>query len=200
MPKITALPEVATPADDDLLAVVDDSTTTTRRLTFANLRVWLQSLVDFVTTPMITDKAVTGDKMGEPIAFKAYGTTAQTPTAATWTKVNLDVVPYDYGGNFDNTTMKFTAPYDGIYNFAWKVGTSSSNQRIISRLYKNTTVETLRGNDIDTIQRSSNGSGDVLLSAGETIELNVYTDTGAALVTTLYYGRFLTGHLVGRLD
>lgn len=62
MPKITGLPELATPADDDLLAVVDDTDTTTKRFTFANLKAWLQSLTNFVTTSMITDNAVTSDK------------------------------------------------------------------------------------------------------------------------------------------
>lgn len=63
MPKISGLPPIANPADDDVLAIVDDDTTTTKKWSLANVKVWLQAQIDLITTSMITDEAVTAAKI-----------------------------------------------------------------------------------------------------------------------------------------
>lgn len=62
MPKISGLPVLSSPADDDEIAVVDDSAATTKKLTLAGFVAWLQSKIAWITTAMIADSAVTPDK------------------------------------------------------------------------------------------------------------------------------------------
>lgn len=57
--------------------------------------------------------------------FFAAGLAADYAVTTTYTTVPLeDNVggAFDYGGNFDNTTHKFTIPYDGWYHFQFAVG------------------------------------------------------------------------------
>lgn len=62
MPRISELPNLTSLADDDDLVIRDNSTSTTKKFSLSTLVSWLQSLSDFVTTSMITDKAVTTRK------------------------------------------------------------------------------------------------------------------------------------------
>lgn len=53
MPKISGLPVLSSPADDDEIAVVDDSAATTKKLTLGNLLVWLQNKLAWITPNML---------------------------------------------------------------------------------------------------------------------------------------------------
>jgi hypothetical protein len=54
MPKISGLPVLSNPADDDELAVVDDSAATTKKLTLSGFKTWLQTLLAWVTPDMLS--------------------------------------------------------------------------------------------------------------------------------------------------
>jgi hypothetical protein len=61
-----------------------------------------------------------------PYKFSAYPSGNLTVTASTWTKIQLNTKAFDTGNNYDNTTnYQFTAPVNGYYMFAGKVGSGS---------------------------------------------------------------------------
>lgn len=70
MPRITALPALTTPANDDLLAIVDTSGAVTTKITRQNFLKGSALPTDTVTTASIADGAVTNAKLatgaGEP--------------------------------------------------------------------------------------------------------------------------------------
>lgn len=64
MPKISALPPLATAADDDEAPIVDTSVTTTKKWTLALLKTYLQSAVAWINTAaMLATNVVTGSKL-----------------------------------------------------------------------------------------------------------------------------------------
>lgn len=54
MPKISGLPTLSSPADDDEIAVVDDSAATTKKLTLAGLLAWLQTKLAWILPDMLS--------------------------------------------------------------------------------------------------------------------------------------------------
>lgn len=99
MPKISGLPPIANPADDDVLAIVDDDATTTKKWSLANVKIWLQGLTDLITTSMITDRAVTASKidyttnpMGQ-MTYSSFGVSGgQVIAVTTATDLIFDVL------------------------------------------------------------------------------------------------------------
>lgn len=53
MPKISGLPTLSNPADDDEIAVVDDSAATTKKLTLAGFLAWLQTKLAWILPDML---------------------------------------------------------------------------------------------------------------------------------------------------
>jgi len=51
----------------------------------------------------------------------AYRSTAQSFLASTWTKINLNAVRYNIGGNFNTSNGRFTAPVTGLYLYSYTV-------------------------------------------------------------------------------
>lgn len=112
--KITDLTALTTAATNDLLEIVDVSAGGNKKITVANLL----NTADSVTSTSIVDKAVIGQKLGQPIAFAAYLGASQNITNSTKTTMQFNTEYYDYGDNYDHTTYTFTAPYDGVYQFS----------------------------------------------------------------------------------
>jgi len=61
--KITALPPETSPAGDNPLPSVNTAAGQTRKTTFTVFKDWLQSLVGWVTTPMVADGAIDNTKL-----------------------------------------------------------------------------------------------------------------------------------------
>lgn len=59
--------------------------------------------------------AVTLATLGNGPAFSAYLSTNQTPTNATYTKVQINTESYDTNGCFDTTLYRFTPTVAGYY-------------------------------------------------------------------------------------
>lgn len=106
MPKISGLPPIASPDGDDEMPIVDDSATTTKKFTLTQLKTWLQSLVEWITTAMITDEAVTPAKL-EPVN-DLHGASAGTFTAP---KIQCGQVSADGSGAL--TTVTFPEAFSG---------------------------------------------------------------------------------------
>lgn len=126
-------------------------------------------------------------KVYNPYKFKAYRTSAQTPGAATFTKVQNNVEAYDTGSNYDNATnYRFAAPVAGFYQFwARSSITGAAGGRYVQCLYKNGTIYS-RGDD--TSHASNPIGGPVVdliqLSASDYVEYYVYSQNATAMEAT----------------
>lgn len=84
-------------------AKIADSNVTTAKIADSN-----------VTTAKIADSNVTTAKMGSRDGFFAT-VASQTFTSGVTAIVQCGTELYDEGGNYDNTTYKYTVPYDGYF-------------------------------------------------------------------------------------
>lgn len=62
----------------------------------------------------MTQTKVTPSDIYNPVKFNAYLSTTATPSAGTWTKVNLNSTLFDTSSNFNTSTFKFIAPVAGF--------------------------------------------------------------------------------------
>lgn len=74
MVKITALPPMASPDGADQAPVVDDSVSTTKKITLTQMKAWLQTFTDFITSAMLPAGA-TIQSTGTQYSASATGTT-----------------------------------------------------------------------------------------------------------------------------
>lgn len=84
MPKISALPPMTTPSDDDEVPVVDDSAATTKKFTLTLLKTYLQALVGWISTAMLADASSTAVKRSQVVKS---GTFAAATLGTTGNKV-----------------------------------------------------------------------------------------------------------------
>lgn len=195
MPKISALPPMTTADAADEAPIVDTSATTTKKWTLTLLKTYLQSLTAWVTSTMLVgiDKSLlTTDS--NPYKFKAYRNAALT-TAVGYQKIVLDTELFDTNNNF--ATGTFTAPVSGFYQFNFQATISilATSNDTVAALYKNGVVETW-GMEIES-QGGTGGADLIQLTAGDTIELWLYTQAASALIATKM-GTRLSGNLVCR--
>jgi len=137
------------------------------------------------------------------ISFRAHSIVNQSITSGG--TVNFEVVDYDNGSVYNNTTNKFTAPQDGTYKFnaIVTVDALSDGKFMQARLLKNTAVILANGT------RVPNGTGvaasvrsvavdQVELLQGDTVYVLLSHDEGANLNTSeSLYNVAFSGHLVG---
>jgi hypothetical protein len=120
-------------------------------------------------------------------AFSAYLNTAQTITASTFTKVQINTEEFDTNSNYDNATnYRFTPTVAGYYqvNGSIRYDASTTPTRAIIGIYKNG-AEFKRGNDL------GNNSTQAIVSTlvyfnGSTdyIELWAYISAVTAIIGT----------------
>ena len=68
--------------------------------------------------PAISGAALTG-VIPAACAFKAHDATGGYANLSAGTVLPMQTEQFDIGGNYDNSTYKFTAPFAGIYMFCW---------------------------------------------------------------------------------
>ena len=116
--------------------------------------------------------------------FKAIRTSAQTPSASAFTKVQVNVESYDTGSNYDAVTnFRFVAPVAGFYFFIARCSIAgAANGRLLQCLYKNGAILS-RGSDIS---HGSNSIGGVVvdqvqLAANDYVEYYIYSVNATAM-------------------
>lgn len=158
-----------------------------------------------VTTAKVTDKAISGEKMGLIVGFRAFRTAAQSISTGTTTRINFDTESFDYGNNYNHTSgYQFTAPYSGIYSFTASTGlTDVADTRV--------TQVSINVNDAQaSAQRifSANSVNDpmvsvtavVRLNQGDLVDARILHDHGSDRnVFTGFGGSVFSGYLIGRI-
>ena len=81
----------------------------------------------------------------EGVACRAFlSANQENITSSAWVKVNLNLVDYDLGKNFDTSLYKFTVPVTGLYHIIGQVYFSSSgvqaDKRYLVGIYKNGSI------------------------------------------------------------
>lgn len=142
----------ATPADADEFPLIDSAASYgLKKFTWSNIKAALASVFMSIVTPGASGNVLTSDGTnwtstaptgaGGP-AFSAYQSSAQTPSANTWSKVSLQSKDFDTANKFDNTTnFRFTPDKPGYYqvNAAVAIG-ASSGLYLQPAIYKNGAV------------------------------------------------------------
>lgn len=124
-------------------------------------------------------------------AFSAYQSSAQSVTAATYTKVNLQTEEFDTDNCFDNATnYRFQPTVAGYYQFDASVSSATTNQ-VMPVLYKNG-VASKYGATTPTASSIGNigsVSGLIYLNgSSDYVELYVYLASTSNLTAGLYTG------------
>jgi len=135
--------------------------------------------------------------------FQASITSSTTVDfSATNTIVNFDYKNIDVGGDYDETTYKFTAPVDGIYQFHAHLRADSVSSTTYSYIFfgKNGATPSgsldIVGNGISTNYQSYSVTDILSLTAGDTI--GVYGIFQSDTSVTLYPGQStFSGFLIG---
>ena len=139
------------------------------------------------------------------VSFKAYLSSNVNPSKGTNITVPYNVEEYDTQGNFSTSTYKFTAPVAGKYLFTVNFNAYSLDDTAYLRLMLLINASTIRtlfllqnmptGNTGDI---NISGSDILNLSAGNTVEVRVYTDGSGTfgLSQDLIWNSF-SGHLLG---
>ena len=128
---------------------------------------------------------------GNMPAFSAYQSSAQTISAATYTKVQFQTKEFDTNNNFDSTTnYRFTPTVAGYYQLSG--GTNAGGQATAYQIiiYKNGSTFKFLAN---TTAVNAGIYGSVLVFAnGSTdyFELYVYSGTSATLTAANYLTYF----------
>ena len=138
-------------------------------------------------------------KISNPHKFSVYRDSTQIVAASTFTKIQLSGEDFDTNNNFDSSTnYRYTAPVDGFYQFTGRVS-NNGNGAFIASLFKNGAE--FRDGNMFTVASGRSGSqvsDMVQLTAGDYIELYVYSDNTTIVAPAAYDRPRLSGYLVSR--
>ncbi len=158
-------------------------------------------------SPSIAEESVRRDPRIaiERVACRAFRSSNQDDiTGADWTKVQLNLLTYDLGTNFDNSVnYRFTVPVTGLYHIIGSVClyTSVTADKIYTAgIYKNGALVSQGVNQASAANYITCGVSDELyLSKDEYIELFVYTSEAGSTVDIYGEAAGLATFLVVRL-
>ena len=142
--------------------------------------------------------ALWGSPQGNPYKFSVYTTGSTTGTINTSTVIAFGVKLYDTGNNFSANV--FTVPVTGYYHFdscVWEIrGTNTGYDS--TAIFVNG-VEALESNRLQ-LGSGANCSwicnGSLFLTAGQTVDLRIYSDGAAATVQISQNRSYFMGFLV----
>lgn len=163
-----------------------------------------------VTTAKINDGAVTSSKISgidksltttdsNPYKFRARRVAAFTTSTAAFKIINFDTEDFDTNNNFDTTTNigRYTVPVSGFYQINGRVSVNGITQSLVA-LYKNGSIYQ-RGTHQNVNAVVGNNYSDIVqLTAGDYIELAVYTDNANNIETATGTQAYFSGSLVSR--
>lgn len=155
-----------------------------------------------VTGAKIADSTVTSEKLNATVAFSAYASGAINAIDGS-TVCTFDAESYDYGNNFNTTTHRFVAPYNGIYAFYASINFDSGNESVRVDFRKNGSIASL-GHHIDAAGVAgvdgnvAAHSAQIKLAATDYVEVWIFTDDGVNTTAGETNAHF-SGHLVGRV-
>jgi hypothetical protein len=173
--------------------LVDTSVTTITNSKITDKRNFVTVGADTVTTPAITNGAVTPAKWANPYKFFAYRSSAWSTNGATAGLVTFNTEDYDTNSNFDTATGKYTAPVDGYYHFSYSIAHSFTNN-VQSEIYKNNSSYIKSPQNYNSATFAIGGTSqsfDIKLTAGDYIQIYHYaapTTTGTASRDTNFSG------------
>lgn len=154
----------------------------------------------------IVDGAVTDSKLDSDlkVSFYAYGSSSQTVTDETETKIIFDSEFHDDGDHYDTTTGLFTAPAGGVYHFNAYVSVALASggaitRKVALRLKRNGVLvaELYQNPDTDGICAMAAGGMTIKLIAGQTISIYVYQSSGGDRSTVGSYATcWFSGHRI----
>lgn len=201
--KVTSLPELTSPEDDDILLIVDTSAGTTKKISRTNL---------FVDPP-INDGGLPVTALNNANKFNVGLTTGYTNSAGTFEPVPFDtrggdagpLVCYDPSSSVDVTTHKgrFTCQVPGDWDLraAMNLSPGASTQHYILTLYKNGT-EYARGSDFWQGLASPSSIGLLVappaipLIIGDYVEVFFYSLLANTITGNIAPGPYFGGRLV----
>lgn len=163
-----------------------------------------------VDTAQLKDDSVTSAKLvgvdksnlttdSNPYKFRARRVAAFTTSTAAFKIINFDTEDFDTNNNFDTTTNigRYTVPVSGFYQINGRVSVNGITQSLVA-LYKNGSIYQ-RGTHQNVNAVVGNNYSDIVqLTAGDYIELAVYTDNANNIETATGTQAYFTGALVSR--
>lgn len=138
-------------------------------------------------TNTITLPAATGTAMvsGNMPAFRAYGTSFQSVSNSTWTKVSYNTTTFDTASAYDNVTnYRFNPKVAGYYQVNWNIGCGASiTGYVATQLYKNGSGDTLGAYVPNSNQGPTSIGSSLVYLNGSTdyVEIYMFQNSGGSL-------------------
>lgn len=158
-----------------------------------------ERVAGLISTQAIQGRSVTPAKWTNPYCFRAFAAAGTTLTDNTAVKITFGTESYDYNSNFASST--YTAPVAGVYHFdaCFLMGSSASPVYAYCAIYVNGALA-IKGPQFPGNANAASAHGvfgDLLLAAGDTVEVYGLQDSGGsestdASTTTTYFN----GHLI----
>ena len=165
--------------------------------------------VSEIQDPTNGNSALTVDSTGRVLmparpAFSYRTGTQENVAVNSWTTVNFNDKLFEVGSNFNTTTKSFVAPVDGIYQFNVTVRTDNVDSAANYIQIKLSGGPQTHHFGLQSVNRYSNdlsymqwsGSAGLQLTAGTSIEVQIYISGGSAQTDIHNDSRF-QGFLVG---
>lgn len=155
-----------------------------------------------VTNSKVAAGSITPDKF-DSVAFRVKNSAEQTIVSSVPLVIDIDTVDFDYGDNFNTSTNRFVAPFNGIYQLngriQFKTQTGLDADLISAKLHVNGS-ETISQTSMNAGGNNSHSltvSDALILEAGDYVELVAFKTNGDGNITA--NASSLSGFAVGAI-
>jgi hypothetical protein len=157
---------------------------------------------NFLAVSLVAATAIQQQPLQVASQARAYRSAALTLTAAAFTKIAIDTVDYDAGGNLAIANGRYVCPAGGYYqvNGVLPVSSGISGGAVIASIYVNGVERSRGGRDVGvgSSQNLTVEASDVIrCNPGDYIELWGYSTTADPVTTGATLGASLSVSLVG---